>query len=354
MAGRPRVVFVLGAGASAAVSETPIVTANLLGEILEHRSKYPPGEIAGAAAFVEFLSGASRDRPAVAPRIDEILSLVDFAIDRRAPLGPDWPVDRMRTLRTSLVALIFECVQQKIDRRPTRSDALTQLVRAVVDRGRQAAVVTLNWDCLVEEAVFDRRTRHLPAIDYGIECSDVHGAPIEPLPDATLVLKPHGSLSWNYCGVCSSVVVFLPRTSVMPRPESCPTCGSAAPLEPVVVPPTTLDWTEPPFLERVWTAVEQVLAGCEHAIFIGYSLPDQDLDVRFHLLRARARRTEPPLVTVVSRTPAGSDAKADLGHRYESLLAGHACVEHLEYADGLAGWIPARLGTALGEPEGAL
>ncbi len=278
------------------------------------------------------------------PAIDEVMSLVDFAIARRAPLGATWSVERLRGLRQALLRLIDQCVQREIDGCATRSDALRHLVRTIVAQGRSATVVTLNWDCLVEESVFHaRESRLLRGISYGIPVHDESARRVESLPDATVILKPHGSMSWQYCAACSVVIVSIPRVSARDeRRRRCPSCGKGASFERVLVAPTAFDWPQPPFLEQVWTATEQAVALADRLVFLGYSLPAQDVDVRFHLVRALARcareRTNALPVTIVAKTHADSTQNENERRRYQTLLGPRAQIDYHQFPNGLSEW----------------
>ena len=335
-----RTVFVVGAGASAAVSPTPILTQTLLADVLAEVDNYPHDAVSKARAFTDFLAGTTETPDHRVPGLYDVLSLIDFAIARRAPLGAAWPVERLRAVREAVVSLIFHCIETKIDGTAAKSDTLAQLVRHIVSEGRSAAVVNLNWDSLIEEAVFRRRSRDLRTLDYGLPCCDKSGTAIEPLRTAMLILKPHGSLSWHYCSVCATVIVFLPRSDSRDRPSSCPKCHQKTPLEAVVVAPTLMDWAEPPFLEQLWTTAEQLIAECSRLVFVGYSLPEQDLDVRFHIIRGLARRTSPAQILVIVKQHQGI---GDEKQRFTSMLGGYGPIDYRAYANGLADWVPVGL-----------
>lgn len=339
------VVYFLGAGASASVAQSVVVTSNLLRFVLDDDSSvYDATALSEARTFVDFLTTGDGNRAVAGPRIDDVLSLVDLALARRSALGLEWPVERLRDVRRALLAVTFQCIETHVQGKSTRNDALTELVRSIVAAGDRAIVVTLNWDCLVEEAVFFlRKNRTLQSISYGLPCHDAYGKHIEPLPKATMILKPHGSISWNHCALCMGLFVGIPRSKTLSHVDTCPACGKKAVLQPVVVAPTLLDWPEPVFLEQLWLSAEEAIVSCDRLVFIGYSLPTQDVHVRLHIVRALARRAalgrRPLTVEVIAKGESRRATMTQEESRYRSLLGRHVDLCFREFPNGLSDWI---------------
>ena len=91
-----------------------------------------------------------------------------------------------------------------------------------------------------------------------------------------------------------------------------------------------------PHLSQVWYEAERGLRQAKRVVFIGYSLPDDDVEV-VYLLKRTLSRPNPPQVTVVEYDPDPNRAIFDhaAGRRYRSLFGDgvdwHAC--------GLDGWL---------------
>src|SRR5262249_52517049 len=116
----------------------------------------------------------------------------------------------------------------------------------------------------------------------------------EPARFGTL-LKLHGSLNWLYCRTClrlelgesaarryAKIVGQLVdqddlKTSFTPDGHLCPTCDEK--MCPLLIAPTHLKDYRNPHLAQVWYEAESVLREATRVIFIGYSLPDDDVEV---------------------------------------------------------------------------
>jgi hypothetical protein len=82
----------------------------------------------------------------------------------------------------------------------------------------------------------------------------------------------------------------------------CPECRTF--VEPVLITPTQLKDYRNPHVQRVWTLAEESLRSARRAIIVGYSLPDDDLDVIYLLKRGLGQLANqaPKAITVVEWT----------------------------------------------------
>jgi hypothetical protein len=347
-------VYFLGAGASAAVSATAVVTSNLLQKALaaseptdaapESASEEPPHSVADARAIArEFVRFTARQD--FVPSVDDVLALVDSAIARELDLSTDWPLHRLGEVRRALELLMFDCVERHVHGGAPRDGMWFKFISRC--RAEQAAIVTLNWDCLVERTLAAIAGQQRGIVDYGLSCVTEDGSPLVPDSDAIVVLKPHGSLSWRHCTVCQALVVDpLHPMGKLRRP--CPCCWTRR-MRQVLVPPVVSDPSRPWYLAGLWKRVEDAIYASDKLTFIGYSLPSQDVHVRMHLVRAvarrRAKRGVPLRLEVVAKRAggAGGTAASSLEEsRYNGLLGGLFDPPNFlfrAFPDGMADWM---------------
>jgi NAD-dependent SIR2 family protein deacetylase len=179
------------------------------------------------------------------------------------------------------------------------------LARWMVGRSRQSSasrvtLVSTNYDAAVERCVFDlvakkgSKQRHLKVarrVDFGFTWRDVSGNRHGHLPDASLaVFKLHGSLNWLRCETCGHVtintterIVSLDAWQVQNQYNSCE-CGGL--LKSLLVTPSIVRNIRDPSLLAIWNAALEDLRLADQWIFIGYSLPSEDVAIRSLLLRA--------------------------------------------------------------------
>jgi hypothetical protein len=342
---QPRTTFFLGAGASAAVVNSPVLTQNLLRIALTDvgvQAAIPPADLAAVRRFVECLAPAN-----TWPPIDDVLAVIDVALSQNLALSVEWSPARMMEVKRSFHTLIYACIQEVVSPRRARSgDFGTVALRRLVDPrlSPRPVVVSLNWDCLVERAFSAACNHRDDVIDYAVPSLTPLGKSRRRYSDALLLLKPHGSLSWGYCTFCSVLVTDVTDPFEFSTGRPCPKC--VQPLDAVIVPPVVPQHVWPPFLPALWSMVEDEIEQTERLVFIGYSLPPQDTHVRVHLIRALARRahrtTHPPVSVevVVKKDPACPELVEIEKQRYKTVLGGLVPAECLQFFDeGLRGWM---------------
>jgi hypothetical protein len=98
----------------------------------------------------------------------------------------------------------------------------------------------------------------------------------------------------------------------------CPTCQTK--LRPLLVAPTHLKDYRNPHLAQVWYEAERVLRESRRVIFIGYSLPEDDVEV-IYLLKRGIAHLQPAQITVVEYDPSNPALSAHaVGRRYRTLF----------------------------------
>jgi hypothetical protein len=338
-----KTTYFLGAGASAAVTPSTVMNENLLARALA----LPPTRDGSQAQnevrqLVRSFSASATDPPPV----DELLAVVDLALAQGTSLGGDWTTDHLRSARRNLVYLIRCCVEELLHERLPTGDSLGLLAQRV--RKQRAVVISLNWDCLFERALGQVTGREVTPenrpwdISYGIPCHVHGGRTLAPaLDDALLLLKPHGSLNWGVCHSCQRLCLFTPEDMAQTSYPDCSHCRLASAMEPVVVPPTPIEVGQPYQIHEIWQRCEECLSTTDNLIFIGYSLPVQDLDVRLHLVRALSRRRMQNRgadlrVTVVSKR---HELNQQESCRYQRILGADCDYQYLAPTGGLEEWL---------------
>jgi hypothetical protein len=268
------------------------------------------------------------------PALPLLISLIDKAIDLSQPMGPDWSTDQLRQVRRSLQYAIFALLEYKL--RAFSPNYYADLFRELDPHCREPPVViSLNYDIIADNAMVDYSNR-FP--DYGCYIATDR---YKTRPHFGTLLKIHGSLNWSYCPGCDRLdlgVSESDRTYKMldelyqvnplePRYSchgfACPQCGTF--VEPVLITPTQTKDYRNPHVRQVWMLAEQELRQADRAIIVGYSLPDDDLDVIYLLKRGLGQLANraPEKITVVEK--ASDEAtrllgKNPIGRRYRSIF----------------------------------
>jgi hypothetical protein len=169
------------------------------------------------------------------------------------------------------------------------------LLQTVYPSPAEPCVISTNYDLIIDTAmmsVSETRTSEGRLPDYRIQIRtpfyNAEGGRFGTL------LKLHGSLNWLHCRTCQRMEIgasdsrrylkVLGRLvgpsleqSYTPDGNPCPGCGTR--LRPLLIAPTHLKDYRNPHLAQVWYEAERVLREADCAIFIGYSQPDDDVEV---------------------------------------------------------------------------
>ena len=182
--------------------------------------------------------------------------------------------------------------------------------------------ISLNYDILLDNVLFEvaeqRGDRARPA--YGC---DIQTEAYKQRKEYGRLLKLHGSLNWLYCASCRrleigmskagesvstcKVVRELYRSQPLEdhyegRRDAAPCKECSTPLRPVIITPTRTKDYRNPHIQGIWYQAERALRQAEHVCFVGYSLPDDDLEV-IDLLRRGLGHLSAECITVVDYAP---------------------------------------------------
>ena len=158
------------------------------------------------------------------------------------------------------------------------------------------------------------------------------------------ILKLHGSINWGICPTCGNIRVFEshsgaresgPRVLGRLLSEPCqwhPETRSRANggmlelksfrYQPLLVPPTLGKMGQCSTLRDLWRQAADEVALSSKLVFIGYSLPDTDVHIRYLLAAGLSRRELPDVMVVNSHsTQDGNYGERSIKSRYERALS---------------------------------
>jgi hypothetical protein len=315
-------VFLFGAGASKA--EGGLLTSELLYESLE-----TPGVALGFVSIVKrFLNELFRvpeGQSEKLPQFEELLTLVDVALLKNEEFSEYWNNMRLMELREALVYCIGRILKLKLQSQPENPipEYHKQFIRSIfgesenTDRARtepyENSFISLNYDILLDYALLELYPRW--DIDYGNSFSNFH-APREGR--GIKLLKLHGSLNWAFCPVCNSMKLSL-HGKIADRiiAERIRCQQDQAVQRPLIIPPTWLKVYDNAYLTKIWLEAEHILRTAEAVFFIGYSLPESDVHVRYLLKKSLYRQGTYPRIVVITSKERRKKSAIELRSRYE-------------------------------------
>jgi NAD-dependent SIR2 family protein deacetylase len=349
-----RVVLFLGSGFSAA-SGLP-TTSSLSEELLQD----PPRDSPTRKELESFISQTIRQfwktvfgwRPgARPPSLEDHFTQIDLAANSGHYLGPSYDPKRLRAIRRMTIHRILSRLRS--------GHPPVDIIVEVFGKLKYAfdiTFVTTNWDAEAE--------RHLQEVavevDDGLDARNALEFDGPPSEDRVRVLKLHGCINRAYCDCCRTLIPIKGITEAVPsldfllRDEDfklfdekvaqrlaeshrilkrCDFCGAELAVR-IGTFSYRKDLSPSPFYS-VWDKAQAHLQEAEKWLFVGYSLPDADIEIR-HLLKFTqlARRNSSTIsIDVVLRED------CDAGRRYQRFFG---LSSDQVFQDGIEEWAAKR------------
>ena len=282
-----RDVFILGAGFSKAIA-TQMPTMVELGEEVRER-----------------LSGKVDLASAIPASLGDNIELWMTYLSQPQPWLREPDIDLHRSLGGRIRQSIAEVIEEHTVS-ASASAAPEWLRRLILTwHRRQAVIITLNYDTLVEKASRDLRVSEKKTALHPADIYPPYFANIVSRSGAALwggevlqtfrLLKLHGSVNWHYSGrdvfhgetiFYSDVPEFGPADDEAVRDANTAELRDmAADKETLLIPPVSEKTTyfNNETVRALWKDAAAALRDAATCYFIGYSLPISDLGMRFFL-----------------------------------------------------------------------
>lgn len=241
------------------------------------------------------------------PSITEVLSLVDHLCFYNIPPHPNLSEEKLLHFRYLLNRAVAELLMdyQKMDYKPRERKLLKKFMAPIVREKKKAniSIITTNYDLSIdpefEKVIADNR------VDYGIayRSMDDEGTIIrQPLNPLFRYYKLHGSLNWLKCELCGQYYIHHDGTIAhqafreeLDDDNTC-ACNDHLKLKTVLVAPSLVRDIRDSNLLQIWKAAMEVIRTADRLIFIGYSLPGEDLAIKSVIMRGlNGRNKDKPL-----------------------------------------------------------
>ena len=292
---------------------------------------------------------AAGDQAEDFPSLVDVLSVVDIALDRHENLARGYGQDQLFQVREALEYAIFRALEHSLSfktktQRP-RSNATKDLVRKL--EPSKSAIISLNYDVIIDialayrhnadfafdtanaERLSDREAKTV-GIDYGIDFANL---PSE-VENRFRLFKLHGSFNWLWSKVTGNIYfgglnkaiarLFDEKSERVLDIKSY--YGDSQPgqfaewkrdLAPILITPTHLKDLRNAYLAELWRKAETALRQAQRVTFIGYSLPPDDIHLKYMMKRAMETSEQRPEIVVVdySDKPEGQRTAVEDNYR---------------------------------------
>ena len=188
--------------------------------------------------------------------------------------------------------------------------------KLLADYGVTKAIITTNWDILLEYSIQEFR------FNYGEMIQPYQSIP-QPQSAGSFVipiLKLHGSLNWSFCEECKQIYYFDRKICEQLLSNNGVKCKKHPDvrLTPFIIPPTLSKLENAP-LRSIWSKASEYLRLCEKVYFIGYSFPETDVQMKIFVSNALRKNKNLKEVTIVSN-PMYGKSRVDFEERYSPIL----------------------------------
>lgn len=242
------------------------------------------------------------------PSFEDIFTCIDLSVERNHNLGIKYNPKALRALRRMIIYRIFSV----LDRRFSYSEDIEKLLRFFYKpeiSQDQCSFVVLNWDIVLEKHLM--RLGSSASIDYCCPCYDWNN-PTKSEHPGIPVCKMHGSSNWVYCKNCKSLFFdlgtklslhtkaglvksdfrlfdesftkkrFYNALGISAKTRECKFCRNMP--SPHIATFSYIKSFDTPLYSSIWYKAEKLLSDSNRWVFIGYSFPEADYEIK-HLLK---------------------------------------------------------------------
>jgi len=292
------------------------------------------------------------------PTLEDIFTFIDLSTSSGHHLGIKYTPKLLRAIRRMAIHRVFSVLDQRF----RYSSEITRLLEYCLDSRRVlSGIVVLNWDIALEKHLSSMLPGFCP--DYCCDAQDWNRrSDSGRLGPRVKILKVHGSSNWVYCENCGALFydlneklslrtkvglikhdfrlfnekftgrAFNRELGIAPNERKCRRCKNMVSSHIATFSYRKSFRTHA--FSQIWHNAFEILAASNRWVFVGYSLPKADFELK-HLLKCSqlmlAHLAGQPRrrIDVVSK---GDAARAE----YESFFG----AEHFHYySSELAGYV---------------
>lgn len=241
------------------------------------------------------------------PSFEDIFTCIDLSIEKNQNLGIKYSPKALRALRRMIIYRIFSV----LDKRFSYSKDIEKLLSSFKPEmaRHQCRFVVLNWDIVLEKHLM--RLDPNISIDYCCPCYDWNN-PTKSEHTGIPVCKMHGSSNWVYCNNCKTLFFdigrklslhtkaglvksdlrhfdetftkkpFYDALGISAKDRECKFCKNMP--SPHIATFSYIKSFDTPIYSSIWNRAEKLLSDSSRWIFIGYSFPEADYEIK-HLLK---------------------------------------------------------------------
>jgi NAD-dependent SIR2 family protein deacetylase len=229
------------------------------------------------------------------PSIVEVLSFVDHLCFYNIPPHPKLNEEKLLYFRLLLNRAVAELMMdyQNMEYERDEAELLNKFMGPIAEEKKTSAVtiITTNYDLSIDPTFEKAIAKNL--VDYGISFRSIAGGKIIMQPTNPLFkyYKLHGSLNWLKCDLCGYYYIYPNGTTAfhafrkrIDHDNTCE-CNDYLKLKTVLVTPSIVRDIRDSNLLQIWKASTEAIRTADKLVFVGYSLPPEDLAIKALIMR---------------------------------------------------------------------
>lgn len=244
------------------------------------------------------------------PSLEDIFTFIDLSAGSGHHLGIKYSPKTLRALRRMLIYRTF----QIIDHRFRYSEDIDKLLRHY--KKSDCSFVVMNWDIVLEKHLLT--VNHTKKLNYITPSYDWNDHSKGNSDDGIKICKMHGSSNWAYCENCKTLFYLLDEKlslhkkvgliksdfrlfdekfsdkhfdnsiGINQREKKCKVCGFNSIASHIASFSYRKSFRTAAY-STIWYEAENILANADKWIFIGYSMPEADFELK-HLIKSAELR----------------------------------------------------------------
>lgn len=295
-----KTVFVFGAGFSKAAGMP--LQQELLPEImkLDIGFEFERVRIPVTAFIKENFPGVQIERLT----LEDLFTILDKAVLNKEYFG-GYKWQDLYSIRKGLIRALLVLINERIKENRENLSFYNAMGKFILAQSHSIGVISLNWDTVFETVINNLSKNgetNQTQIDY---CAFAHkmeknreiGLLTPGENDALKMMKLHGSINWLYCPNCGRLFVHHYKNIGVDYKSNCPICCAEnlekeIILEEMIMTPTMLKDFQNHHLKLIWQNAFMQLTQADKVIFIGYSFPLADYELRYFFKKALSKNTK--------------------------------------------------------------
>ena len=245
--------------------------------------------------------------------LENIFTIIDKAIGENS-FFQNYSINDLKKVQLALDKCLIYILSYYTPSENHLYEQISEYFASEADLGNQPVIISLNWDTIIDNFLFKKTFSDDIIVDYCTDCYNIDtGRVINRKSENKIkLLKLHGSINWLICRNCFKLYAqhdqILALSTLMDKTDqnNCHFCSElerANELESSIITPTYIKNFENLHYQRIWRDAFNELAKADEVIFIGYSFPEADYELRYLLKKAIKKQTKIKVILYKTDNP---------------------------------------------------